>query len=645
MTFPIDIQAEPELILTTSNESGQVLCYNDILDPIVYAFSGGTDDSNISINWTVGGNPVAAPQGIITTVTADSYTISGAASAALSADTVYSYEISANIAGCATLIAEETGSITLSASPSLDLQSSGTDNQTFCEGNSITDIEYQLQNGADRVQFQWTSSNVPNGLDGILSGGIFTISGTPSAQSATSEYTYQIIPINSSTGCTGTAYTGTITVNALSSLVAINPGANSQSICEGNPITPIEYSVGNAVSGINVTWTENGNPIVGNPLGIGYTWNNTNGQLVIGGNFSQNITTTTTYAYNVSTTGGLCGAGNVNGTLVVNPGPRIELSNSTLGSINQIKCEGEDIEDIIFNLVDGAENPTVLGLPAGVNYVYDEINNILTISGTLDSSNPNDNYNYTVAASGISGGCTTSIDGLLTISRDDVLTPVSDISQTVCEGENIELIRYDYSGGAVGVNLSWIVDGIPASNTPSGFIVGNTAGILTISGSPSGNFTSDTEFEYTVTTVNSGCTPATSYTGTITVIPKPVLFINSGPINQTVCEGVPINDVVIDSALGATNAIITWDFSPPGINSLYDPSTGQFTISGTPSGINEDTTYNYTVKAINSSSGCESNEFSGNITILNGHNLQLLSGSSSVNQTICEEKIYHFQFL
>ena len=69
---------------------------------------------------------------------------------------------------------------------------------------------------------------------------------------------------------------------------------------------------------------------------------------------------------------------------------------------------------------------------------------------------------------------------------------------------------------------------------------------------------------------------------------------------------------------------------------MYDPSTGQFTISGTPSGINDDTTYNYTVKAINSSSGCESNEFSGNITILNGHNLQLLSGSSSVNQTICE---------
>ena len=63
----------------------------------------------------------------------------------------------------------------------------------------------------------------------------------------------------------------------------------------------------------------------------------------------------------------------------------------------------------------------------------------------------------------------TSIDGLLTISRDDVLTPVSDISQTVCEGENIELIRYDYSGGAVGVNLSWIVDGIrhaPLSKDP-----------------------------------------------------------------------------------------------------------------------------------------------------------------------------------
>ena len=40
MTLPIEIQAEPELILTSANESNQVLCFNESLIPIEYAFAG-----------------------------------------------------------------------------------------------------------------------------------------------------------------------------------------------------------------------------------------------------------------------------------------------------------------------------------------------------------------------------------------------------------------------------------------------------------------------------------------------------------------------------------------------------------------------------------------------------------------------------
>ena len=88
--------------------------------------------------------------------------------------------------------------------------------------------------------------------------------------------------------------------------------------------------------------------------------------------------------------------------------------------------------------------------------------------------------------------------------------------------------------------------------------------------------------------------------------------------------------------LRANNAIITWDIQPPGINGQFDSTTGQFIISGIPSGVDEDTTYNYSVKAINSIDGCESDSFEGSITVLNGHSLQLISGSSSRNQTLCE---------
>ena len=646
MTLPIEIQAEPELIVTSSNQTGQVLCYNDTIDPIIYAFAGGTEVSNISIEWSVQGSNVAAPQGIITTITADSFTISGNANETLTADTVYSYKITADVSGCPTLSAVETGSITLSASPSLTLQNPGSNIQTFCEGNSITPIEYQLENGADNVQFQWTSPSIPNGLTTNLSNsGLFSISGIPDAQSATSEYTYQIIPVNSTTSCTGTSYTGIITVNALSGLIIINPGTDNQSVCEGNPITPIEYSVGNAASGINLTWTKDGVSIIGNPPGIGNSLNN--GQLVIGGNFSENITATTTYAYNVSTSGGLCGAGNVNGTIVVNPGPRIELSPTTLGSPSQTKCENENIDDIVFNLANGAINPSVVGLPLGVSSFYDPAANTLTISGSLDSSNPNDVYSYTVTASGSSGGCFAIEDGVLTISREDVLSPISNNpEQTICEGDAIETVSIGYSGGAIGVTISWWIDGIPTLGTPSGLLVNSSGGVLSVSGTPAPSLNSSL-IEYVVETTNSGCTPAKRYPenlgdrGKINIVSKPLISITSGSNNLTSCEGIAITDILYNASLDTTNALITWDLQPPGITSQYNATTGQFTISGTPQGIDSDTTYNYTIKAVNSA-GCESDLISGSLTILDGHNLQLLSGSSSTDQTLCENEALPF---
>ena len=132
----------------------------------------------------------------------------------------------------------ETGSITLSASPSLTLQAPGSDSQTFCEGNSIAPIEYQLENGADNVQFQWTSLTILT-LRKVFR--CISYYWYAKRSGCNSEYTYQIIPVNSITGCEG-VHMGSITVNALSSLVAITLEHN-QSVCEGNPITPIEYSV------------------------------------------------------------------------------------------------------------------------------------------------------------------------------------------------------------------------------------------------------------------------------------------------------------------------------------------------------------------------------------------------------------------
>ena len=640
LSLPIQIKSNPELILTTNNNTGQELCYGDAIQEIEYTFSGGVEPSQISIDWFENGVPLIGfePPGFLTSISSNSLTITGNNN--VSQYTEYSYKITAEVPGCPSLEDVKEGSITVLLSPSLELQNPGnaTDQQTLCEDNQLQNIEYELKNGADRVQFQWTSSNIPDGITTSLSSGVYRISGTPKAQESTSVYTYQITPENESTGCLGETLTGSITVNASSSLKLLSFNNIQSSLCEGNQILPIEYSVGSAVTNIDVQWEKDGLNLALNTYPPGISYNFTNDQFVIGGNLSENISATTEYSYEIIPTGGSCGGGvNPGGKLTFTPGPRVELSSTSAGELIQVKCEGEFIDDITLNLIDGAVNPEVVGLPNGVEAIPDQSSGTLTITGELKETNPNDIYNYTVFANSASG-CPASISGVLTISREDILTPISDISQTICEGDPIDLIRYEYAGGATGVTLDWFVDGValPSQTRPSGLNVSIANGVLSISGTPSANISSDSELEYIVKTSNNGCTSGKFYEGKITVIAKPLLLLKSGLSNQTICEGLPITDIVIDAVQGANNAVISWDVDPFGIEGQYDGATNQFTISGTPSAVTEDTTYNYSVKAIKSPDNCESDLFTGSITVLNGHRLQLLSGSSSVNQSFCE---------
>ena len=106
--------------------------------------------------------------------------------------------------------------------------------------------------------------------------------------------------------------------------------------------------------------------------------------------------------------------------------------------------------------------------------------------------------------------------------------------------------------------------------------------------------------------------------------------------NQVVCDGESISDIVFDLTNGSDNVELYWDVVPIGINSQMDPTTSRFILSGTPHSDNQDTVYNYTLKAVNMVNGCESEPISGSITVWSSHDLKLLSGSSGTNQSLCE---------
>ena len=160
---------------------------------------------------------------------------------------------------------------------------------------------------------------------------------------------------------------------------------------------------------------------------------------------------------------------------------------------------------------------------------------------------------------------------------------------------------------------------------------------ITISGTPTVNVsaTSTNIYTYTVETIGASCTPITE-TGVIDLVPNPMIQLISGLNTQSVCEDEAIVDIVYNTIDGAENVELTWDSQPNGIYGNFDSTTGQFTISGTPTGLVEDKVYNYTIQAVNLSNNCVSSELTGSISVQNGHDLKLLSGSTSTNQSLCE---------
>ena len=143
-------------------------------------------------------------------------------------------------------------------------------------------------------------------------------------------------------------------------------------------------------------------------------------------------------------------------------------------------CEGQSLEDaygtnIIFNLIDGATNPSVSGLPNNINWVVEDHDNDpstplqLIIFGTVDPNNVNDVYPFVVTAQNSNGQCFFDQRGEITINRPDELSLVNPgfDSQTVCEGQQIDDITYYYGGGATGVNISWTIQTGPTETTSS----------------------------------------------------------------------------------------------------------------------------------------------------------------------------------
>jgi hypothetical protein len=545
----------------------QELCEGVAIDPIDFVIGGST--VNATISWLdeqgdpITNDPFSFDQN------GNVFTISGALGADISSTQTYNYTVTPSVGGCVDPN-PITGTITIN--PDGDIAhdpNSGILDQILCEGEAIDAIEFTISGGATGA----TVTGLPAGVTGSLFGSVFTISGVLTDNISSPQlYTYTI-DTTGSAGCDEGQLTGTITINP-DGEIAHDPSNGSmvdQILCEGDSIDSIEFTISGGATGATVTGLPAG--VIGSLSGSVFT---------ISGVPTDDISSPQLYTYTIDTTGSVgCDEGQLTGTITINPDGDIAHDPNS-GALDQTLCEGEPIEDIVITLGGGATGATVTGLPTGVSDTYDSATKTLTISGVPANTQPIFNYIITTTGSGL---CDEPIlTGSIAINPDGNIThdtTQGSTDQEVCEGDAIDDIVFTVGGGATNV----LVTGLPFGVTHL-----LSSGTLTISGTPLDDISAQQVYNYTITSVSGFCPDV--LTGTIKVNPNGEIShnISSGDLNQTVCDGSPIDDIEFTIGGGASAVNVTG--LPTGVS--YEVNGNVVVISGIPSS-SPPQTFNYTI--------------------------------------------------
>jgi gliding motility-associated-like protein len=515
----------------TSGSNTQNPCINTAITNIVYTISGGGNNATIT----------GLPPGVTGTYAAGVFTITGTPTTA----GTYNYAVTAT--GLC-LPNSMNGTITVRPDAAIAL-STANNTQSVCINTPITLISYSITGGGTGG----TVTGLPAGLTGAYSGGVFTITGSPTV-TGTFNYT-----VNTTGTCVQNNAGGTITVDPDATLSLTSaPVTNNQAVCQNVAIANITYGVGGGGTGGNVT---------GLPAGVTGTY--AGGVITITGT----PTTPGTYNYTVTTTG-TCVQRTALGQIVVNPDAAIALTSAGPTNAQEI-CMNGSIATITYSISGGGTGATVSGLPAGITGTYSA--GTFTILGSATASGT---FNYTVTTTGTCAQKTAT--GTIIVNA----LPTANFNVTIPSCETRVLTFTDISTANSGALDGWTWT---FGDGPGGSALQHPTHTYTAAGT------------YTVTlsvTNNKGCVSNPVKTTNVTV--------NARPQADFTVPEVCINDAA--TVFPDASTIATGSLSPVGYEwDFGDPPSGAANTSTTMNGSHLYTAIgNYTVRHIVTSAlGCK----------------------------------------
>ena len=551
----------------------------------------------------------------------------------------FTIETSPNTGNCGT----EEAPIEITILPKPQFISSQT-TAVVCEGQPMQDMVFSMINNTEDISFtfQWTD-DTPIGISRVpdVNGTppTFTLSGTPDGIDDDKLYPFTLQARGvGSNSCVSEIIEGSILVqNSHEIGLTINSGPATQEICAGDEIDPIVIEWRGGVSNININNLPSGlNPIV-DPNG--------ENKITISGAPIGNGGVDLEFSVVTQNNTDSCDPKTLPIKISVVKQPTISVNLNSSGTrIQTGLCEGDDIDDIDFVVENGVTDADIIWTPQRPGLVYLDLSDInngnISLKGNIDNINPDIEYEYEIFAINNDKGCVSApIKGSLQADQKhelDLISTFITTSQNICYQEEIEEIVYTFGGGADSAR----VDGLPRGID---YRIENDR--LIIFGSLEQQVENTSTNQYTViTSGKSGneCSEEKDY-GDFTLVPVPVINLETpfSSVNQYVCEGIAIDDIIYTFAGEATDYVVSG--LPPGLDltEIKDTLGGnnfvkKLTISGVPNiNISDDKLYEFTVKALGDNN-CDKDIFEiGKITVKANAELTLISLSDSDQQVVC----------
>jgi gliding motility-associated-like protein len=523
--------------ITVNPAGSNSIVLSSALGTDAQSFCNGSALTNITYNITgaTGATFTGLPTGVTGTWSSNVITITGTPSVT----GTFNYTITLT-GGVGTV--KKTGSIVVSANNTIALSSaSGTDAQTPIVGNAITDITYSTT-GATGA----TVTGLPTGVTGSWSSDVFTITGTPTGSvSNTTVYNYTITLTG---GCGVVTKAGHIDVNPAGSntiVLSSATGTDAQTICSNSSITNITYSTTGAT----------GATITGLPAGITGAW--ASNVVTITGTPSATITSSTTYSYKVSLTGGI-GTVETNGTITINPASVA----GTIGGSTSI-CSNNATNTTALSLTGSAGTIQWRSSTDNSNY-YDIAG---ANSSTYNATNVTVTTYYNAAVTNNSCSTVTSGTVSITVVPASVAGSIAGGNVSVCSGSSnsTTLTLSGYTG-----TIQW------QSST-------NNSTFTNITGATSATYTAsnvNTTTYYRAVVINGACssdiTSSVSITASQCIVANP--DNNSTSVKVPVSGNVSTNDKISSGTNYGTPAPLT--SNPTGATITINEVTGNYTFTG-----------------------------------------------------------------